>query len=158
LLINLPLSAQQPSKSGGVPANMVVTVESRHGKPPAAVDREDVMVYQGKTRDKVTSWVPAQGDHAQLELFVLLDDSSGASLGNQLGDIRQFIDAQLSTTEVGVAYMQNGTAQIVQNLTEDHAQAAKSLRLPMEVAGINASPYFSLSDLIKRWPESNARR
>src|SRR5579864_9251311 len=138
--------------------SMVVTVESRHGEHPQAVDREDVMVYRGKTRDKVTSWVPAQEDHAQLELFILLDDSSGPSLGSQLDDIRQFINAQPATTKVGVAYMQNGSAQVVQNLTEDHAQAAKSLRIPMEVAGINASPYFSLSDLIKRWPESTARR
>jgi hypothetical protein len=158
LLTSLPLSAQQPSESGGVPVNMVVTVESRHGEHPPAVDREDVMVYQGKTRDRVTSWVPAQGEQAQLELFVLLDDSSGPSLGNQLGDIRQFIDAQAASTKVGVAYMQNGTAQIVQNLTADHAQAAKSLRLPMEVAGINASPYLSLTDLVKHWPESKARR
>jgi hypothetical protein len=158
VLVSLPLSAQQPSESGGVPVNMVVTVESRHGEHPAAVDREDVMVYQGKTRDKVTSWVPAQGDQAQLELFILLDDSSGPNLGSQLDDIRQIINAQPATTKVGVAYMQNGTAQVVHNLTEDHAQAAKSLRIPMEIAGINASPYFSLSDLIKRWPESNARR
>ena len=158
LLTSFPLSAQQSSPSGGVPANMVVTVESRHGEHPPTVEREDVMVYQGKTRNKVTSWVPAQGDHAQLELFLLLDDSSGPSLGSQLGDIRQFIEAQPATTEVGVAYMQNGTAQIVQNLTEDHAQAVKSLRLPLGIAGVNASPYFSLSDLMKRWPESTARR
>lgn len=157
-LLTLPLTAQQSSQNNGAPVNMVVTVESRHGEHPPAVDREDVMVYQGKTRDKVTSWVPAQGDHAQLELFVLLDDSSGPSLGAQLDDIRQFINAQPATTKVGVAYMQNGIAQVVQNLTEDHAQAAKSLRLPLGIAGVNASPYFALSDLVKRWPASSARR
>jgi len=57
-----------------------------------------------------------------------------------------------------VAYMQNGTAAIAQNLTDDHAQAAKSVRLPLGVAGLNASPYFSLGDLIKKWPASNVRR
>jgi hypothetical protein len=158
LLTGLPSFAQQPSESGGVPVNMVVTVESRHGEHPPAVDREDVMVYQGKTRDKVTSWVPAQGDHAQLELFILLDDSSDPNLGSQFDDIRQFINAQPATTKVGVAYMQNGIAQVVQNLTEDRAQAAKSLRLPLGVVGVNASPYFALSDLVKRWPASTARR
>jgi hypothetical protein len=28
----------------------------------------------------------------------------------------------------------------------------------MGIGGINASPYFSLSDLVKRWPESSDRR
>lgn len=54
--------------------------------------------------------------------------------------------------------MKNGAAQIVQNLTSDHALASKALRLPLGMAGVNASPYFSLGDLIKRWPESTARR
>ena len=54
--------------------------------------------------------------------------------------------------------MQDGIARIEQNLTSDHAQAAKALRLPMGMRGANGSPYFSLSDLIKRWPESTARR
>ena len=54
--------------------------------------------------------------------------------------------------------MQNGIAKIEQNLTSDHAQASKALRLPMGMRGANGSPYFSLSDLIKRWPASTARR
>lgn len=48
--------------------------------------------------------------------------------------------------------------QIVQNLTSDHVQAAKSVRLPFATPGANASPYFSLADLIKRWPETGTRR
>ena len=150
-----PSNAQQ---SNGPSVHMVVTAEGRHGQAPPVVDRDNVLVYQNKVRDRVTSWVPATGDHAQLELFVLLDDSSSTSLGSQLGDIQAFINAQPATTKVGVAYMQNGTAQIVQNLTTDHAQAGKSLRLPLGVFGVNASPYFSLSDLIKKWPSSAARR
>lgn len=158
LLCGCPSLWAQQAAGGGVPAHMVVTVESRHGSIIPNINPEDVMVYEGKERDKVTDWVPAQGDHAALEFFVLLDDSSSVSLGSQLEDIRQFVNAQPVTTKVGVVYMQNGTARIVQNLTSDHALAAKSLRLPMGIAGINASPYFSLSDLIKRWPESGARR
>ncbi len=153
-----PAAAQQGAPAGGVPVKMVVTAEARHGTNPAPVTRDDVMVYEGNSRDQVTSWVPARGEHAALELFVLVDDAAGASLGTQLDDLRQFINSQAATTKVGVAYMQNGIAQIVQNLTSDHTQAAKSLRLPLEEAGINASPYFSLSDLIKRWPASEARR
>lgn len=148
----------QQNSAGGIPVNMVVTAEARHGMNPPAVDRDDVMVYEGKDRDQITQWIPAQGDHAALELFVLLDDSADANLGTQLEDIRQFINAQPSTTKVGLAYMQNGTARILQNLSSDHAQVAKSVRLPLEQAGINSSPYFSLSDLVKRWPSSEARR
>jgi len=158
LSCSLPALSQPASTSGGVPVNMVVTVEARHGGHPGPVTQQDVMVFEGKTRDQVTSWVPAQGEHAQLDLFILLDDSAGLSLGSQLGDIREFINSQSGTTRIGVAYMQNGSAQIVQNLTEDHAQAAKSLRLPLGVAGVNASPYFALSDLVKRWPNSGPRR
>ncbi len=150
------VSAQQPSE--GVPTHMIVTVEPHHGSDVPAVNREDVMVYEGKDRDKVTEWTPAQGDHANLEFFVLLDDGSSSNLGTLLDDIRKFINGQPASTKIGVAYMQNGTAKIEQNLTNDHAQAAKALRLPMGIRGANGSPYFSLSDLIKRWPASTARR
>jgi hypothetical protein len=137
---------------------MVVTVETPHGANVPVLNRDDVLVYEGRDRDRVTDWVQARGDHAALELFVLIDDASSTSLGSQLEDIRQFIAAQPPTAKVGVAYMQNGIAQIVQDPVSDHALAAKALRLPLGVPGINASPFFSLSDLIKRWPESTARR
>jgi hypothetical protein len=152
------ISAQETPAGNGVPAHMVVTVEPHHGNDVLEVKREDVMVYEGKDRDTVTQWIPAQGEHAALELFILLDDGSDVSLGPQLQDLRKFINAQPASAKIGIAYMQNGIAKIEQNLTIDHAQAAKALRLPMGVRGANGSPYFSLTDLIKRWPESAARR
>ncbi len=42
------LSAQQAPGGNGVPAHMVVTVEPHHGKDVPAIQREDVMVYEGK--------------------------------------------------------------------------------------------------------------
>jgi hypothetical protein len=56
--------------------------------------------------------------------------------------------------------MRNGTANLVQNFTTDHAEAARAFRLPSGNAGINGSPYFCLSDLVKRWPrnDGNVRR
>jgi hypothetical protein len=152
------IAAQENSSPAGPGVNLVVTVEARHGSNVPDISREDVMVYEGHDRDKVTAWLPLQGDRAGLELFVLLDDSSNISLGSQLEDIRQFISAQPATTKIGVAYMQNGIAQVVQNLTSDHTLAAKALRLPLGNPGASASPYFSLGDLIKRWPEGNQRR
>ena len=152
------LSAQQVPTPAGVSAHMVVTVEPRHGSNVPVVNREDVMVYEGKDRDTVTEWTPALGDRAALELFILLDDGSDVSLGTQLEDIRHFINAQPPSTKIGVAYMRDGVARIEQKLTEDHALAAKALRLPVGMSGISASPYFSVSDLVKHWPASSARR
>jgi hypothetical protein len=151
------VAAQEGAASAGPAVNLVVTVEARHGSNVPEITREDVMVYEGKDRDKVTGWLPLRGDRAGLELFIMLDDSANVSLGSQLEDIRQFISAQPPTTKVGIAYMQDGIAQVVQNLTNDHALAAKALRLPMANPGASASPYFSLGDLIKRWPASDER-
>ncbi|MFZ0732716.1 MAG: hypothetical protein WAM79_10370 [Candidatus Sulfotelmatobacter sp.] len=148
----------QQTPSAGTSVHLVVTAEAHKGNNPPEVKKEDVMVYEGKTRDTVTDWIPATGDHAALELFILVDDSSNSSLGSQLQDIKQFIGSQPETTKIGVAYMQNGIARVAENLTDDHDAAAKALRLPMGIGGANASPYFSLSDLVKRWPASNARR
>jgi hypothetical protein len=53
--------------------------------------------------------------------------------------------------------MRNGTLDVVQDVTTDHPRAAKSLRLPLGSPGVVASPFLSLSDLIKRWPASPAR-
>ncbi|HZZ17714.1 MAG TPA: hypothetical protein VFE08_17345 [Candidatus Sulfotelmatobacter sp.] len=156
--LSLPAITQEKSAASGPPVKMVVTVEARHGKNPQPVDKQDVMIYEGKTRDPVTSWVPAKGENAALEFFILIDDSASATLATQFDDIRQFINSQPPTTKIGVAYMQNGTAQVVQNPTTDHAQAAKSLRIPLGTPGVNASPYFSLTDLIKRWPTGSPRR
>jgi|SRR5580692_367793 hypothetical protein len=159
LLANAQLAVGQESAAPAGPSvNLVTTVEARHGSNVPVLSRDDVMVYQGRDRDKVTNWLPLQGDHAGLELFILLDDSSNVSLGSQLEDIRQFIIAQPEATKIGIAYMQNGVAQVMQNLTSDHALAAKALRLPLGNPGANASPYFSLGDLIKRWPENPERR
>src|SRR3989442_7134950 len=141
--------AQQTS-STGVPVHMVVTVEPRHGSNVPVINREDVMVYQGHDRAKVTDWLPLQGEHAGLQLFILIDDAANTSLGSQLEDIRQFINAQPATTAIGVAYMRNGTADILQNLTNDHAQAGKALRLPFGDAGAAGNPHFSLVCLVKR--------
>jgi hypothetical protein len=158
VLLTILYAMGQEASPPGVPVHLVVTVEARHGHTPPEITREDVMVYEGRDRDRVTDWVPAKAEHAALEFFVLIDDATSVSLGSQLEDIRQFINAQPATTQIGVAYMRSGTAQVLQSPTSDHTQAAKALRLPLGDLGANSSPYFSLQDLIKRWPETAARR
>jgi hypothetical protein len=141
-----------------VPVHMVVTAEARHGTQVPVLKPEDVTVNQGHERVQVTDFVPLVGDHAALQLFVLMDDAANTSLGSQLDDLRSFILSQPPTTAIGVGYMRDGTVDIVQNLTDDHTLTARALRLPLGITGAMASPYLSLGDLIKRWPESPVRR
>jgi hypothetical protein len=151
-------ASDQASSDQGIATHLVVTAEPKKGSTVPVINQDDVLVYQGRTRNKVVEWIPATGDHAALDLFLLIDDSSSSTLGTQFEDIKKFIQSQPETTKVGVAYMQNGTARVLQNLTTDHAAAAKTVRLPMGIGGANASPYFSLSDLVKRWPDDGTPR
>ena len=152
------LPGQQATSSSGVPVSMVVTAEARHGAQVPAIGSQDVLVFVKHERARVTEWVPLQGARAGAQLFLLIDDAASTALGSQLEDLRQFILGQPATTQIGVAYMQNGAAMILENLTTDHALAANALRLPLSNAGASASPYFSLGDLIKRWPEARVPR
>ena len=149
--------AQEKVAAPPVPVEMTVTVEARHDKEVPALNREDVMVLQGKQRLRVSDLVSSRDEHSALELYILIDDGSGASLGPQLGDLRQFIETQPASTSIGIGYMRNGTVQVVQSLTADHPTAAQNLRLPLGSVGIVASPFLALSDLIKPWPASPAR-
>ena len=153
--------ADQTDATAGTPVQIVVSVEPKHGNEVPTITQQDVQVYQGHDRRPVTGWVPATGDRAGLALAILIDDSAGSNFGSQMDDIRAFITEQAPTTLIAVGYMQNGTVFLAQNFTPDHAAAAKSLRLPQGLAGAEASPYFSLSDFIKKkWPAdpSVARR
>ena len=123
--------SQNEGQSSSVPAQMIVTVESRHGRDVPALNREDFMVYQGKERVQLVDALPLQGDNADLELFLLIDDASDWRLGTQLGDLRRFLDAQAAGTAVEIGYMRNGTIDTIAELTKDHTRAAGALRLPM---------------------------
>src|SRR5579863_795325 len=157
VLSSFPMMAKNPVETDTVPVTMTVTASVDNGKRMPDIQKEDVVVKKGKDRLPVTQWVAAQGDRAGLELFILIDDASDASLGNKLNELRTFINAQPAATAVGVGYMRNATVQIVQNPTTDHALAAKALRLPLGSAGAYGSPYLSVVDLMKRWPASDNR-
>ncbi|HTS78640.1 MAG TPA: hypothetical protein VMG40_20685 [Bryobacteraceae bacterium] len=141
-----------------VPVNMTVTVEARDGKPFPELKREDVMIYRGKERLAVTDWTALQGERDGMELFLLIDDASAMTLGNQLADLREFIAPQPASALIGVGYAHNGITEVKQNLTSNHEEAAAALRLPLGMISAGASPYLALSDLIKRWPTCCVRR
>lgn len=153
------LLAQQEPAFPGIQASVVVSAEARHGTIVPPLHAGDVVVTQGKQRDEVVSLEPLLSSQAGVQLFVLIDDSlSTSDLGSKLTDVREFINAQPKNVEIGVAYMRNGTALVTQNPTNDHVLAAKALRLPTGESAGGASPYFSLGELIKRWPNTNAAR
>src|SRR5215469_16987029 len=159
LLGLLSLHAQEKAPALTAPVRLTVTVQGiGENEDRPDIKPEDVVVRQGQDHLQVTGWVPARGDHAGLDLFFLIDDACDPSLGSQLNDLRAFINAQPATTSVGVGYMRNATVQIAQNFTTEHDQAAKALRLPMGNVGAFGSPYLSLMDLMRRWPEGPNRR
>ncbi len=149
-----PAFAQSDSK---VPVNTVVTVLGPSYTAPPALGKSDVVVYAGQTREDVTSWTPAQGDKATLDLAILIDD--GINLGPQLNDLRNFISNLPKNTNVGVFYAMNGVVQPPGfKFTSDHAAAAKALRISTGFSGTATSIYLDLIDLIKRWPANAPRR
>jgi hypothetical protein len=153
-----PAQAQEASASARVPVRVTVTAMGPKGEEAPELTKQDILVHQEKQRDPVIDWVPAQGDQAGLQLVILIDDASRTELGSQLGDIRDFIQMQGLATKVAVAYAENGGVQMVQNFTTDKDMAAKAVRIPLGYLGASSSIWFSLSDLISRWPPSNDRR
>lgn len=161
LLAALPALAQgqQEASTSTAPISVVVTVVGPKYTAPPVVGKNDISVYEGKTKRDVTDWVPAQGDKASLQLAILIDDAiAPTEIGNQLNDVREFIKSQPNTTSVGVFYASNGTIQAASQFSTEHAAVAKSLRMPIGNGGAFTSTYLSLMDLFKRWPVTGARR
>jgi hypothetical protein len=150
-------SRDTQSAPSSVAVHMVVTVQSTKGENTPSLDLADVFVRQGKNRLKVTEWIPARGEQSGLELFILIDDAATTQAGSYLEELRSFVTAQPPTTAVGVGYMDNATFSIAQNVTRDHDQAAKALRIPRGSTSAS-SPYLSLINLIKGWPPTRNRR
>ncbi len=158
-------AAAQPFRDGAalstektVPVTIVVSVGAKHGTQVPKIYKEDVMVFQGGNRVKVTDWRPIREKRPELELFVLIDDACDTSAGLQLDDLRGFIKSQSDTTFVGVGYIRNSSVQIAQNLTRDHEQAAHALRIPFGSSAAYSSPYLALTSLVEGWPVSENQR
>ncbi|HEY2016811.1 MAG TPA: hypothetical protein VGH38_25075 [Bryobacteraceae bacterium] len=120
--------------------------------------KDDFSVELNKKTARTEKWIPLRGDQANLELYIVIDDAADTDLGNQFNGLKGFINAQPATTQIGLAYLRNGSANIVAPLTSSHPETAKALRLPLGQPGISASPYMGISDLIKKWPAAGARR
>jgi hypothetical protein len=142
-----------------VPVHLVVTAEPlKDGDAVSTMTREDVKVKQGKRVLPVTDWIPARGEQAALQLFILIDETCNTSLGQHLADLKEFIGAQPASTWIALGYARNTTVNMVENFTSDHDKVVKSVRLPLGTVSAQDSIYLSLVDLMKRWPESKVRR
>jgi hypothetical protein len=135
----------------------IVTVEAKHGKEVPTVNKQDVRAFLGRDQLRVTDWVPLQGENADMELLILIDEASRATLAMQYDDLRQFINAQPPTTSIAIGYIEYGTVRMEQNFTKDREAAGRAFRIPLGPIAIGSSPYLAVADVIKRWPSSNAR-
>ena len=149
------LSASQLKAQDTANARAVVTATTKGSEDVVTVPRETVNLTENRKSQPITGWTPLRGSRAGLQLVMLLDDSSRSSLSLQINDLTSFLNALPPSTQVAIGYMRNGTPNLTQPFTTDHAAAAKTLRLPVGSAGINGSPYFCLSDLVKHWPASS---
>jgi len=150
---------QEKAAPRAVQVHVVITAEAQREDSELPTLRQgDVRVTQGKTVLQVTQLIPAQGEAATLQLFILIDDTLDSRVGNNLTDLREFIGAQPATTSIAIGYMSNAGVNIVQNFTLDHALAAKALRLPRGNLSTMDSPYLSLISLVKGWQQQNVRR
>jgi hypothetical protein len=158
-LSGLALVAAIPAYSAALPditgsPQMVVTMlPGAGGSRPDNLAPGDINVQLSKAPAQIIHLQRLSGDLADMQLFVLLDDSSrSGSLGTHLKELKDFFISLPPTTQLAVGYMRNGTFSVSQDFTADHQKAAAALRLPMAVPGANGSPYFSLGELVKRWP------
>jgi hypothetical protein len=136
------------------PVTTTVTAVGKKNTQPPPIKKDDVELYQGKERLQVADW--RRGE--TLFLAVLIDDSLEQNIASQWNDLRAFMMAQPPSTYIGVFYGRNGAAQVAQDFTNDHAVAAKALRIPFGGFGAFSSPYLELQDLIKRLPGTGERR
>ena len=117
--------------AGAFGQHLIVTAEGRRGAVPPEVVKDDVSVEVNRRPVRIEKWIPLRGDHANLELYIVIDDGEDSDLGLQFGSLKAFVNGQPGTTRIGLAYLRNGSANIAAPLTTDRAAFVKALRLPL---------------------------
>jgi VWFA-related protein len=153
--LSISARQQQPSEPG-VPVSIVVTLEPKRGQTIPPIERQDISVSEQREKRPVTAFVPA--GQTPMQLMLLIDDSARATFDTEIGTLKQFVNSLPPTTEVAVAYMRNGMAAVTQNFTRDHAAAGNAIRIALGPGGADVSPYDSLTDAAKKWPQTGAER
>jgi hypothetical protein len=148
------LVAQTPRAATAGKAIITVTAIGKKNAPPPPVTKDSIQLTANKERKQVAGWEKEDS----LSLAILIDESLETTVASQWNDLREFIMAQSPNTAVAIAYASNSQAKIAQDFTTDHALAAKALRIPFGQFGAGSSPYLSVIDWLKRWPQNGSRR
>lgn len=135
------------AQEGPVPTQILVSLDAKASVPPAGASAFVVNVNDKK--QPLSSLAPMSPANTQLAF--LIDDGLRESVGRELSTMRAFVQGLPDGMEVLIGYMQNGRVVEAQPFTTDHAAAAAALRLPEGIPGGSASPYFCISDFVKRW-------
>jgi hypothetical protein len=143
--------AAQAQQEGPTPTQALVAVESKN---PTAPTISDVTIKVNNHATALTSLAPLRASDAQVA--ILIDDGLRMSMARELPALRDFIKGLRPGTEAFVGYMQNGRVITGQNFTTNLDAAANGLRIPVGSPGLSASPYFCLSDFVKKWPENSS--
>jgi hypothetical protein len=156
-LLFLVVGVAQAGSAASTPtpgsATFTVTAVGKKDTAAPALSKDSVQVFFGKEQKQIQDF--RKGDN--LLLAIVIDESLDTTAGGQWEYLKEFIMAQPPTTKIMVGYMRNNTVAVAQDFTDNHELAAKSLRLPMGIGGIGSSPYLSMLDLLKRWPDANVR-
>ena len=150
------------AETGQGQGQAIVTVMPKHeGEAAPNVTQQDIQSARVNGKQvRVTGLRSLRDPQNKAELVLLIDDAARPSFGRQIADIQQFVRSLPPNVSAGIAYMQNGRAVFHGPLSNDHEQVLSALRLPTGVPGVDASPYFCLSDLAQHWPSQDrgARR
>lgn len=149
-LLVLAVSAVAADSVPGVPVSVLVTAESKQANEATLAANDLTIKEAGQNR--AVSGVRHLGTGNSQILF-LIDDSAGGSFDTQIPEVKKFISSLPAGDEVAIGYMHNGTSTMTSQFTTDHAKAAASVRLPLGLGGADVSPYDSLSDAVKKWPQ-----
>lgn len=139
----------QEFPEGPVPTTAIVNVQSRQ---PVELDPAQLRLQVNGHDTPVSSVrrvIPADA-----QIAILIDDGLRGSFGLQVRDLQSFINQLPERTQVLVGYMRNGTVDSPRHFSTEHASVASSLRIPLSTGGIDASPYFCLSDFVQHWPSN----
>jgi hypothetical protein len=144
-------TAAHAQEEGPTPTQALVAFDSKSPVTPTA---SNITVKVNNRATPLLGLSPIPPNCAQVA--ILIDDGLRSSINVQLNDIRAFIQGLPAGTGVFVGYMQNGRVIPAsggdRGFTDDHAAAASGIRISQGIAGVDASPYFCLSDFVKNWP------
>ena len=159
LFATSPAFAQKDSQQGQGRAIITVLPSAKNGDA-GQISSQNLRVKVNGKDSSVTSFNQLQENNSPIELVLLLDAGARADIGTQFSDIQNFVKEMPPNSRMAIAYMQQGRAAFASQLSSNPADVLKGLHLSTGIPGVNASPYFCLSDLAKNWPshDRTARR